>query len=117
MRIFSREQKSLWKSALSGFLMLLALSAESVADGGAPEFLIGRLLVATPKLSDSFFGKTVIYMIEHNDDGAFGLIVNRPLGSVGVKDLFERMGLCKAGFYRLLTAPGEPRSISGAFKN
>jgi putative transcriptional regulator len=73
--------------------MLLSLSAESVADGRASEFLIGRLLVATPKLSDSFFGKTVIYMVEHNDDGAFGLIVNRPLGSVGVKDLFERMGL------------------------
>lgn len=38
----------------------------------------GRLLVATPVLDDPNFTRTVIYMIEHHDDGALGLVLNRP---------------------------------------
>jgi putative transcriptional regulator len=38
----------------------------------------GRLLVATPMLDDPNFDRTVIYMVEHHDDGALGLILNRP---------------------------------------
>jgi putative AlgH/UPF0301 family transcriptional regulator len=73
---------------------MLALAAwPSVAAEEAASFLVGRLLVATPALKDSFFDRTVIYLVEHNEDGAFGLIVNRTLGDVGVKPLFERLGL------------------------
>jgi putative transcriptional regulator len=39
----------------------------------------GRLLVATPPLEDPNFDRTVVYMIEHGDDGAIGVIINRPL--------------------------------------
>lgn len=38
----------------------------------------GRLLVATPPLVDPNFDRTVVYMIEHNDQGAIGVVVNRP---------------------------------------
>ena len=38
----------------------------------------GRLLVATPVLDDPNFARTVIYMVEHHDDGALGLVLNRP---------------------------------------
>jgi putative transcriptional regulator len=38
----------------------------------------GRLLVATPALLDPNFERTVIFMLEHNDDGAIGVILNRP---------------------------------------
>jgi len=38
----------------------------------------GRLLVATPPLEDPNFDRTVIYMLEHHDDGALGVVVNRP---------------------------------------
>ena len=38
----------------------------------------GRLLVATPVLDDPNFTRTVIYVIEHHDDGALGLVLNRP---------------------------------------
>ena len=40
----------------------------------------GRLLVAAPKMPDPRFRNTVILMLEHNKDGAFGLIINQPLG-------------------------------------
>lgn len=38
--------------------------------------LRGKLLIATPSLYD-FFRRTVILMVEHTDEGAFGVILNR----------------------------------------
>src|SRR5213075_3180016 len=38
----------------------------------------GRLLVATPLLNDPNFEGTVILMLEDNDDGALGVVLNRP---------------------------------------
>lgn len=40
--------------------------------------LKGRLLVATPDLRDPNFHRTVVLMLEHNDEGALGLVLNRP---------------------------------------
>ena len=45
---------------------------------GLPPSTKGRLLVATPPLADHHFDRSVIYMIEHHDDGALGVILNRP---------------------------------------
>ena len=38
----------------------------------------GRLLLATPPLEDPNFDRTVIYVLEHHDEGALGLVINRP---------------------------------------
>lgn len=38
----------------------------------------GRLLVATPPLGDPNFDRTVVYVLDHDDQGAVGVIVNRP---------------------------------------
>lgn len=38
----------------------------------------GRLLVATPPLDDPNFDRTVVYVLEHRDDGALGVVINRP---------------------------------------
>ncbi len=35
--------------------------------------------MATPPLADPNFDRTVVYMLEHNDDGAVGVVLNRPL--------------------------------------
>jgi putative transcriptional regulator len=43
-----------------------------------PENLKGRLLVATPGLVDPNFFRTVLLVVEHNDEGAAGVILNRP---------------------------------------
>lgn len=40
--------------------------------------LKGRLLVATPALHEATFDRTVILMLEHGDEGALGLVLNRP---------------------------------------
>ena len=38
----------------------------------------GHLLVATPVLIDPNFFRTVVLLLEHNDDGALGVVLNRP---------------------------------------
>ena len=40
--------------------------------------LRGQLLVASPSLLDPNFRRTVILVTEHNEDGAAGLVLNRP---------------------------------------
>ncbi len=39
----------------------------------------GQFLVATPALVDPGFRRTVVYLVEHNEDGSLGFVVNRAL--------------------------------------
>jgi putative transcriptional regulator len=43
-----------------------------------PGTLRGRLLVATPPLVDPNFDRSVVLLLEHGEDGALGIILNRP---------------------------------------
>ena len=45
------------------------------------ESLQGQLLVAAPRLSDPNFFHTVVLLVQHNEDGALGLVLNRPLAA------------------------------------
>lgn len=45
------------------------------------ETLRGRLLVATPAIESGPFLRSVVFVLDHDDDGALGVIVNRPLDS------------------------------------
>jgi putative transcriptional regulator len=55
------------------------------------ESLQGHLLVATPQLQDPNFARTVLLMIQHDQEGAFGLILNRPIDK-NVQDLWREVG-------------------------
>lgn len=41
----------------------------------------GKLLVASPDLSDPNFERSVIYVIDHDEGGAIGVVLNRPAGT------------------------------------
>ncbi|MGY6501356.1 MAG: YqgE/AlgH family protein [Acidimicrobiales bacterium] len=38
----------------------------------------GRLLVASPVIGDENFERTVVLLLDHDDDGALGIVLNRP---------------------------------------
>ena len=44
----------------------------------ADESLRGKLLVASPVLVDPNFARTVVLLTEHSEDGAMGIVLNRP---------------------------------------
>ena len=45
--------------------------------------LAPALLLSMPQLLDPNFARTVILLCKHNEDGAFGLVLNRPLVTSG----------------------------------
>jgi putative transcriptional regulator len=49
----------------------------------------GKLLLASPRLADPNFARSVVLMIQHNEEGALGLILNRPL-EITVKQACEQ---------------------------
>jgi putative transcriptional regulator len=50
------------------------------------------LLIAVPQLLDSNFQRTVVFLLEHGEDGAFGVVLNRP-SSMKVDELLQSLGL------------------------
>lgn len=56
--------------------------------------LKGRLLVATPLLTDPTFAGTVVLLCRHDADGAFGVILNRPLATEAVEIVPEWAERC-----------------------
>ena len=49
------------------------------------------LLIATEKIRDSRFEKTVILMLEHDKKGALGIVVNKPLGTISLGPLISKV--------------------------
>src|SRR5690349_5692077 len=45
-----------------------------------------------PNMADPYFAKTLTYICEHNDQGALGIVVNRPI-DMTLQALFERLSL------------------------
>jgi putative transcriptional regulator len=50
-----------------------------------------HFLLAMPTLSGSYFGQTITYLAEHNEDGALGLIVNREVEDVRLGEVFDQL--------------------------
>ncbi|HYW04168.1 MAG TPA: YqgE/AlgH family protein [Gammaproteobacteria bacterium] len=55
-------------------------------------YLHNQCLIAMPTLADPNFSQTVTYICEHNDEGALGLIINRP-SELHLSDIMSQMEL------------------------
>lgn len=54
--------------------------------------LTDHFLIAMPGMADSFFAKTVTYLCQHNEDGALGIIINRP-SELTLNDIMQQMDI------------------------
>ncbi len=52
----------------------------------------GKILISTPDISGDIFSRSVVLVIEHNADGAFGLILNKKSPTVSLR-LLEILGI------------------------
>jgi putative transcriptional regulator len=55
-------------------------------------WLTGRLLVASSRMGDPRFQRSVILMVRHDKKGALGIAINRPLGMRPLSALLEALG-------------------------
>jgi putative transcriptional regulator len=61
------------------------------------EYLDGQMLIAMPVMEDERFQRSVIYMCAHSSEGAMGIIVNRPAGSIDFPGLLMQLNIIKKG--------------------
>jgi putative transcriptional regulator len=54
--------------------------------------LTDHFLIAMPNMADPHFSRTLTYICEHNDQGALGVVVNRPI-EMTLSSLFERLNI------------------------
>ena len=58
----------------------------------APINLTNHFLIAMPGLKDEVFGRSVVFMCEHSERGALGLVINKP-SDIKLPQLFEKVDL------------------------
>ena len=56
-------------------------------------YLDGQLLIAMPVMGDPRFERSVIYLCAHSSEGAMGIIVNRPAGSIDFPELLVQLDI------------------------
>jgi putative transcriptional regulator len=54
--------------------------------------LTGHILIAMPSMTDPHFSKTITLICTHNQDGAMGVVINRPI-ELDIANLFKQMDL------------------------
>lgn len=50
-----------------------------------------HFLIAMPALQDPMFRRSVVYICEYNDDGAMGIIINKPMENLQVEGILEKL--------------------------
>lgn len=69
--------------------------------------LTGSLLISTPAMGDPRFARSVTYLCAHGPDGAFGLVLNRPLPRLRLQKVLDQLGI------PLGEAPGTAPVLAG----
>ena len=77
--------------------------------------LTGKFLIAMPGLGDPRFDSSVIYMCDHSEKGAMGLIVNKPLRQGSFKALCNQLSIENTGNREIPILFGGPVETSRGF--
>jgi putative transcriptional regulator len=86
------------KRILLFFIITITLFNDGISSAEAlKNYLKGKFynsvkdhfLVATEKMQDSRFSKTVIVMLENDENGAWGFVINKPLGTIPITSLID----------------------------
>lgn len=78
-----------------------------------PEHTRGKLLVATPELQDPNFARTVVLVLEHNADGALGVVLNRPSDTTLAESLPSWADLAAPPSVVFVGGPVQPEAAIG----
>jgi putative transcriptional regulator len=68
----------------------MASSHDPRVDQGE-SFLLGKLLIALPGMSDERFAQTVIYVCAHSAKGAMGIVINKPIPGLSFAEVMKQL--------------------------
>ncbi|HIA59057.1 MAG TPA: YqgE/AlgH family protein [Rhodospirillales bacterium] len=63
-----------------------------MSDSTKPSFLENQFLIAMPQMLDSYFSNSVTYLWKHNNEGALGIVINKPLNA-SIADIFNELDI------------------------
>ena len=63
--------------------------------------LKNQILISMPHMNDPFFSKSVVYICEHGNSGAMGMIVNKNLNAPELSEIFDRFFKIEKAFNML----------------
>lgn len=79
-------------------------------------YLVGKLLVATPYMTDNRYERSVIYLCGHDEYGAIGLVINKTLNSLRFHDLLTQLDISSLPTTkRVQVHAGGPVEVSRGF--
>lgn len=67
--------------------------SSSPNDTPDPRNLTGKVLIAMPGMTDPRFQRSVVLICAHSDEGAMGLVLNRPMPDIDFGELLEQLGI------------------------
>ncbi len=53
--------------------------------------LLGKLLIAMPGMEDSLFSRSVVFLCAHSNEGAMGLIINKPMAGLNFMEVGDKL--------------------------
>ena len=74
-------------------------------------YLDGQLLIAMPVMGDPRFERSVIYLCAHSSEGAMGIIVNHPAGSIDFPQLLMQLDIIKTADQIKVPDNAEPMQV------
>lgn len=79
--------------------------------GSEVEYLDGQMLIAMPVMEDERFQRSVIYVCAHTAEGAMGIIVNHPAGSIDFPGLLMQLDIIKKSDRIMLPEDAEAMKV------
>lgn len=76
-------------------------------------WLDGQMLVAMPSMEDDRFARSVIYICAHSEEGAMGIIINKPAADLSLADLLLQLDIIDDASIRLPSASDRVRVVRG----
>jgi len=83
---------------------------EGEVGAGALESLRGQLLIASPQLADPF-RRSVVLVVEHSEEGAMGVVLNRPTGTETAEAVPALADLAEPGDLVHAGGPVQPEAV------
>ncbi len=65
------------------------------------ENLTGKILLATPAISNEYLNKSMVFICSHDRTGAMGLVINKPIPNMDIKSLLQKLQVNSDGLENL----------------